>query len=293
MPTVSARPTSDILDSLINDSSSPVFDDASHELGIVVALKSTASYGYMGRFELPIPDGATIDGVRITFTSAGSGVSSALTRNFALGFVDDDSTWPEDGFTSTDDYATRSALPWPWRWSGSVVVDNQGAWFGDSDPVDIAFTLSAISTNDPYRFADSITPREVEASGLVDNLQDWLDGTGGTLRADTASGTDLPICFAIVANAAGNSWQFVYSADTGTESRRPLLEVEYTAAPASGTITASSSAGPAVSARPTVAASVLASASAAPSVSGRATLAPAVSASATVGPATDARATVE
>ena len=149
--------------------------------------------------------------------------------------------------------------------------------------------LGPISTNDPYRFADGITPREVEASGLVDNLQTWLDGTGGTLRSDTASGTDLPICFGIVSNDTGISWQYVYSGDTASSSRQPLLEVEYIA---SGVIRGTGQVGATVSARGTIGTNVATSATVTPDVSARGTTGANVSTSATITPAVSARGTV-
>ena len=205
-------------------------------LGTTVAGTSPAVVtvrGYAGRFELEIPAGATIDAVIIEFSAAAAGINT--TSGLSGGFLAADSVWPASGFNASS-YATRASFPWPRRYNGSALVDNLGAFQGGAAAFSGAFPR-ATAAGQLWSFGDATTA-EHSVSGLVAQLQAFIDGEPAGIRSGSVSGTALPIAFALVPSAVFGGTQGVRTADYG--STAPVLGVSYTPSNAPPTVSITS-----------------------------------------------------
>ena len=229
----------------------PAYTLNNEHIGIEFNVKGSSIFGFLGRFELEIPAGATITGVRIRLFS--NGISNGSQENeWALGFVDDDSIWPAGGFNATT-YPTRISLPWPRRMSGDpeTLIDNPGAWVGDAYPATSNFTEPVIPFGGDLSFSEgpNMTPQFKEVTGLVSNLQTWLDSNPD--RSNSASGTAIPAAFAIVYGGAfGFGYQGALTSFYPGYNTRPELTVRFDTF---GQVSASNSVNPLVEARADIA----------------------------------------
>lgn len=205
----------------------PAYTLTNELIGIAYDIKGSSIYGFLGRFELEIPSGVTITSVRFQLFSNGAG--NASEKVWALGFVDDDSIWPAGGFNSTE-YPTRASLPWPRRMSADpeTLIDNPGAWVGNAYPAVSTFTAAVIPAGQDLSFGEgpNVTPYLHEVSGLVSNLQQWLDSNPD--RSNSASGTAIPLAFSIVfASALGFGIQGARTSFYNVNTPRPNLTVRF------------------------------------------------------------------
>lgn len=207
----------------------PAYTLNNEKIGIEFAIKGGAIFGFLGRFELEIPAGAKITGIRIRMFSNGTGGLNSALNQWAMGFVDDDSVWPAGGFNATT-YPTRLSLPWPRRMSADpeTLIDNPGAWVGNSYPATINFSEPVIPFGQDLSFSegpDLGTPFQ-EVTGLISNLQAWLDSNPD--RSNSASGTAIPAAFAIVFAAnSGFGFQGALTSFYPNYSNRPELTVRF------------------------------------------------------------------
>jgi len=207
----------------------PAYTLDNEKIGIEFAIKGSAIYGFLARFELEIPAGATITGVRIQMFSNGTGGLNSALNQWAMGFVDDDSIWPAGGFNSST-YPTRASLPWPRRMSASpqTLIDNPGAWVGNAYPATINFSEPVIPFGQDLSFSEgpNLSPQFKEVTGLVSNLQAWLDSNPD--RSNSASGTAIPAAFAIVfAGTSGFGFQGALTSFYPNYNARPVLTVRF------------------------------------------------------------------
>lgn len=205
----------------------PAYTLTNERIGIAFDIKGSSIYGFLGRFELEIPAGSTITSVRFQLFS--NGVGNAAQKVWALGFVADDSIWTAGGFNSTT-YPTRASLPWPRRMSGDpeTLIDNPGAWVGGAYPATADFTEALIPQGQDLSFGEgpNVTPYLHDVTGLVDNLQEWLDSSPN--RSNSASGTAIPAAFSIVfAAASGFGLQGAQTSFYPGYGNRPLLTVRF------------------------------------------------------------------
>jgi hypothetical protein len=207
----------------------PAYTLNNEEIGIRFDIKGSSIFGFLGRFELEIPAGATITGVRIQLFSNGVGAGASAGNLWAMGFVDDDSIWPAGGFNSTT-YPTRVSLPWPRRMSGDpeTLIDNPGAWVGDAYPATSYFAEPVIPFGQDLSFSEgpNMSPQFKEVTGLVSNLQQWLDSNPD--RSNSASGTAIPSAFAIVfGGTSGFGYQGALTSFYPNYNARPSLTVRF------------------------------------------------------------------
>ena len=211
----------------------PAYTLTNEDIGIRFDIKGSSIYGFLGRFELEIPAGATITGVRIRMFSNGAGAGATAANEWAMGFVDDDSIWPAGGFNSTT-YPTRVSLPWPRRMSGDpeTLIDNPGAWVGNAYPATSYFTEPVIPFGNDLSFSEGpgLEPNNSDnrqvVTGLVSNLQTWLDSNPD--RSNSASGTAIPAAFAIVfAGSSGFGYQGALTSFYPNYNARPDLSVRF------------------------------------------------------------------
>lgn len=253
----------DVLDDLLN-SGSAFYNSSSDRVGVASNFfKDVFNSGYLGRFELEIPDGATINAVRMAFVSDGRGTIQA--RSWQLGFVDDDGPngWLDDGISSST-YPNRIDVPWPLRWSGTATIDNAGAWVGNAVPSTITeSTITSLGL--AWSFGEGLSALH-SVTGLVANLQTWLDSSPD--RANSASGTALPCAFCAVIDQATTGNVGLYALEA-VEANRPILWVDYTPGITGGKIEAALSLETTSSARATSDRTVQAGSSNEPTVAGR------------------------
>jgi len=217
----------DILDTALN-SGIATYGATNGTIGYVFGIKDNRLGCYLGRFELEIPAGSTINSVKFEMISSGVGSSSFITKRLALGFIADDSIWPASGISAST-YYLRSSLPWARRLTvtTNTLIDNQAVWVGGSDPATLVSATNVIANGSAFSFGDGAAATYT-TTGLVSNLQTWLDSSPD--RGDSASGTAIPCCFSIVDNSAteyGHQGAFTDSSTVYTSN--PSLTVEFTA----------------------------------------------------------------
>lgn len=208
----------------------PAYTLNNESIGIEFDVKGSSVFGFLGRFELEIPAGATISSVRFRLFSNGVG-NGSQTNQWAMGFVDDDSLWPAGGFNATT-YPTRLSLPWPRRMSGApnTLIDNPGAWVGNAYPATSTFAQPVIPFGDDLSFSEGpglepiFQDNRQLVTGLVSNLQTWLDSNPD--RSNSASGTAIPAAFAVVfAGTSGFGFQGALTSFYPNRNARPELSV--------------------------------------------------------------------
>jgi len=275
----------DLFDVMANGSGTPPFSTTSGSMGSSVddKLGITLLYGYIGRFELEIPLGATIDGVRMTFTSDGE-VGSG-NKSLRLGFLAQDGTWESDGFNATN-YSTKTSVPFSSTVVVSTITHHDGVWQDGAAGVDDSFSISA-SVGATFSFVDGTLSGDLSATGLVDQLQSFVDGAIAADLLDSVSGTAMPVLFAVGGDTAVNVRQLARAFEHATASSRPVLEVAFT--PSGGRIEAAGDVSSVVSARGTVSSVASVRGTVSTVASARSTVVPVVSAQGVVSSVAAAR----
>lgn len=182
--------------------------------------------GFLGRFEIDVPENAMVSGVRISLFSAAGGSPASVMKDHVMGFIRDDAVWLRDGINA-DSYPTRLSLPWPWRRDSATFIDNTSAWVGLSDPSVFRENVAPLAAAFPYSFGDNMDATH-QVSGLVSNLQAWIDSAPANVRSFSSDGTKTPCCLAILNRNLTLGFQNVYSELIGAEAIRPRLEVSFT-----------------------------------------------------------------
>lgn len=235
MPSVSSSVVGgDILSRPVTTTVTPAYETTGGSIGQDFDSKnaSTVIRGYLARFELEIPAGSTITGVRINF------VSSSITGTsfpFRIGFLATDGLWnaptsSSGGFNATQ-YATHASLPWPVREDAFGVLEFRDSyWHDGAAGFDGFLTGLNAASGVAFSIGDSYS-EDSTATGLVSHAQAFLDDATASDRANSVSGTALPFAFCIVPDddsALADNLQGIRTHDNAIESNRPTLEVAYT-----------------------------------------------------------------
>lgn len=180
--------------------------------------------GWMGRFEISVPNGATIVSAKLaTYQNTAGGPVNRMIG----GLLAPDGDWNALGGTfSASTYPTLADLPWPE--SGFGVASNPARWHGSS-PAFSLVTFDAAMGGTLMTWGEG-TPVDNAVTGLVAKLQSWLDTYGGSLRSGSASGTDLPValCWYREYVNPSTSQQFTIASSTeANATRRPQLTIEW------------------------------------------------------------------
>ena len=216
----------------------PNFTTSTERIGNTLDTKSgsVGALGFMGRFEVEVPDGATITGARLSFTSQGNqGINP---KPWRAGFMATDGKWNVDGFNGTQ-YPTRTSIPKASVYSfGWVFIDS--VWHNGGAGFD-GFVSIAEPTGSAFTVGDGLAS-DYSLSGIVSQLQSFLDNATASDRANSASGTALPVAFQIAPDGhTAAQTQTIRTVDHPTASSRPSIEIAYTvpnAPPSSGIINA-------------------------------------------------------
>lgn len=183
--------------------------------------------GWVGRFELPIPNGATITGVSLSFsvTAPSYPLGAPVTRQ-AGGLLAPDGIWNSFGGTlSVAHYPTRPVFPWP----EVDFLPVPARWFGGA-PSFLMDTWASVSVASVMSFGEGIAATNA-VSGLLASLQSWLDTYGATLRGGSASGTDLPVAlcwYRAFSTFLTPAEGFPVWSSSGAAPNRPFLTVSWT-----------------------------------------------------------------
>jgi hypothetical protein len=182
--------------------------------------------GWIGRFEMPVPNGARITGASLSFyCSAASSPTGTPVARMAGGLIAADGLWDAAGGTfSISHYPTRSDMPWPERDALPVVT----RWFRSS-PAFMLATFASVGSASTMSFGEGIAVTNT-VTGLVAALQDWLDTYGPTLRGGSVSGTDLPVAlcwFRAYASFEDPTEGFPVFSSRGIVGQRPQLTIEW------------------------------------------------------------------
>ena len=267
------------------NSGTPVYSIASDFLG-TLSGKTSDVQSYLGRFELEIPAGSQIDAVRIVFTSNGTGTADVLPKFYAVGLIAN-GAWAAGGVNIAT-YATRLAVPWPHRYTGTLLIDNQAAWHGGADPSTVTIAAQFTALDLEFSLGEGLSP-SYSTPGLVANFQSFLDAEPVGFRANSVSGTALPVLFGVATNVAQLGHQGVYAFESTTPARRPVLEVEWSTPVLAGSVDASGSVAALVGSRPQTFAAIDTSPRTLAGISARGTIEPRVSSNRSGSPRVSAR----
>jgi hypothetical protein len=203
-----------------------------------IGKSGTAGYNSFLRFEIDIPDDATIQGFALRLVT--SQTHQATTWDFRFGLIDpnhakSDGLWTNsDGFHQSN-YPTMFDLPHPTSEKGAEPPTNDVTVFFESTP---AFTL--VDWTPPAKDTD-ITMHEGtqtgvhSVSGFIAKLERYLADPTMTSFRDGGSGL-LPICITIgwepEALPLADYWQQMYSTNPGTPvGWEPQLTIDWEAPP--------------------------------------------------------------
>lgn len=180
--------------------------------------------GWIGRFEISVPNGATITSAKLTtFQNSGSAGVDRMTA----GLLAPDGEWNVlGGGFSAATYPTLADVPWPETAFG--VASNPARWHGSSPAFSLE-TFGATLGGTEMTFGEG-TPVDNAVPGLVAKIQSYLNTYGGSLRSGSASGADLPIavCWYRQYLNPSVSQQFtIASSGDPSSSHRPRLTLEW------------------------------------------------------------------
>lgn len=184
------------------------------------------------RFELDIPKGDTITGVRLNLTSITTDVGNAFELHG--GFLNPDNSraqWVDaDGF-ETPNYASMGDLPLA-EWN-DLGIDPTVWWTEDSTDHFVELAYQPIYTTDQdVSIGDGDLTGYLQLSGeLVDQLQSILDNDDyDTDFRDTGVGDGLPVAFQLLQPGDTHNQeesQVIHSGGSTTAAFRPTLEVKW------------------------------------------------------------------
>lgn len=201
----------------------------------------SGAHGYMARFEVEVPDGATITGVRFSFTSnANNGINP---KPWLAGFMATDGKWNVDGFNATQ-YPTEISIPKASIYGTTWIFVNS-VWLGGGAGFNGSVSI-AEPNGSAFTVGDGLAS-DYSLSGIVSHLQSFLEDATAADRANSASGTALPVAFQIApsGNIAAQS-QTIRTNDHATASSRPSIEISFSLA----TICARADLSPAIKSKP-------------------------------------------
>lgn len=178
--------------------------------------------GWMGRFEVSVPNGATITAASLTHYHS---VSSVGCSRMTGGVLKPDGLWNVSGGTfSVSKYASINALPWPEGAFGAS--PDPDSWY-ESTPAFSLETFYSATANTLIGIGEGVAV-EHPVTGLVAKIQSYLNVYGPTLRPGSISGTDLPIALCWYRQWAPGDEQFtVLSSLTASPAQRPTLYLEW------------------------------------------------------------------
>ena len=243
MPVVSSDVVlGDIGDDILT-TGTPVFSFQSINLGTLFDVKSgTFVRGWTGRFEVEVPEGSTIYGVKLELVSTGTFAGTGVP--LIGGVLATPSPWQEFGFQNTTTWPNRMALPWPSRFDGTTVSLNPSAWHDGAAGFSGSYVPNA-ALDTSFGFSEGFTPAlKNPVTGLVDQVQSFFGAEVPGMRAYSASGTAMPIAFAVVPSTLFyNNYQSIATSKNPTVLRRPVLTIDFTLpepviVPAKGSISA-------------------------------------------------------
>jgi len=179
------------------------------------------------RFEINIPDGSTINSVRvILFFLSRQGIAAGYNLPIIAGFFEPDGTWNLDGQDYAD-YATFTPAGAPGVFP-ALDGSADAAWINASTP---AFDFNDTGTNTipGLTFFDfssqgnqGDTTTTFTSAQMLSDAQDAFDAN---TAERTANG--VPMAFGIFPqNTAATQWALA-SVANATASRRPVLEIDY------------------------------------------------------------------
>jgi len=234
VPIVSARPRTDYVGQGFNTAQSTAssFSGTLGQYGSGFDTKSgqfTNPRQFLAHFEIEVPAGVTIQGVRVTLRhgSANSNTSQIL----RMGPMARDGLWNAggDGW-ATSNYPLQSSIPHPveQRFAPNRYVD-MARWH---EPVAgyVDTTQGIYGSGVFFSQGDGSLAVDEDLPGLVSLIQAFLDDTVQADRDVTGSGTALSILLAWTGspNRVGTGQlQGLRTVDQTTESNRPLLEIEF------------------------------------------------------------------
>jgi len=200
-------------------------------VGLLRFLGVTFNYTAYFKFDIAVRAGSTLSSVRFDWNVFGT--RRQVSGEYEMGWLSPDGLWDStDGFANSN-YPTNASLPAPERQSGTALDptvwhDDAPAWAGNM--------LHYIGDFDRHSYGDGTLGQEQTMTGLVAQLQSYLDDPAvEALRVGGPTGT-IPVCLAYHAPwAAGNNTptrrprQGVLHFDGagGNPARIPTLTVEY------------------------------------------------------------------
>lgn len=154
---------------------------------------SSGDFGWMGRFEIPLPLGAKLMTAEIEFLAIFNGAGPI--NGFVGGLLAPDGAWDSAGGNFRSPlYPTLSSLPWP-EYDGGV--SDPSAWYGLAPAFGLEQMNPAFADN-PFILADGTNnPAAFGISGLVDQIQAFVNEYGDALRPNSVSGNDVPIAICL------------------------------------------------------------------------------------------------
>lgn len=182
--------------------------------------------GWIGRFELPIPNGAHIRAAALSFWMTGASTPGFLHRQTA-GLLAPDGVWEiAGGGFSSSQYPTRDVMPWPERNGGSYQLSK---WYGAAPFFSFVTFANVPSGGVAMSWGEGMVATN-QVVGLVASLQSWLDTYGPTFRSGSVSGNDLPvaICWYRSFGTAADPSEGLSMASSGAVlAQRPFLTVTW------------------------------------------------------------------
>jgi len=184
------------------------------------------------RFEVDVPKGATVTGVKIEYHSNG-GVGGTDDIDISGGFVLPDNDWEDS--TGVLEWGSYATIPLAQSYDGPFQdATEHPEVFQDGAPAFDAVTTELVSTLfQEYSFGDGLTAI-TSVTGLVDQLQNYID-EHESLRDHVVAGS-IPVLVQLYGDwivGDDNHYQGLIQADyVGSFylANRPSLTVEYTPA---------------------------------------------------------------
>lgn len=187
------------------------------------------------RFEVDIPAGATILGVR--FEAVASGIGGALgpipmyggflrQQGIPVGWENPDGCgeWLLDSDVPLVDFNTIFG----------VLHDEDPFWGGAKGFAEQPVQTAAVSA--PWSIGEGTLPGAVATvTGLIAQLQSYLGDAGNEATRGATKADSIPVMFTALRDFVGlrNQFQFLHAAGATVASRRPKLRIDWQAMPSS------------------------------------------------------------